>query len=85
MQPLNGVDDQEGSIETVVNRNTDDPGRHGFEADEEFLAMLQQVYFMYYNVRYLTTSPNDRINDMNLVAIRGKTRKSCRTGACANG
>lgn len=24
--------------------------RHGFEADEEFLAMLQQVYFMYYNV-----------------------------------
>ena len=28
----------------------DDP-RHGFEADEEFLAMLTQVYFMYYNVR----------------------------------
>lgn len=28
----------------------EDIARHGFEHDEQFLTMLQQVYFMYYNV-----------------------------------
>lgn len=35
--------------------------RHGFEHDEQFLTMLQQVFFMYYNVR-ISLQPQQRPN-----------------------
>lgn len=34
--------------------------RHGFEHDEQFLTMLQQVFFMYYNVPRLLKIDGDR-------------------------
>lgn len=78
---------------TLVSQgdSLEEVSRHGFEHDEQFLTMLQQVYFMYYNVRGASfTASMDRFvdgvrtSDMSPVVTPGKIRRLCLTGACAS-
>lgn len=70
----------------TISDTADEIARHGFEHDEQFLTMLQQVYFMYYNVGWTVRNKGDteqdRTRDTSLVAIRDKTQKSCLIGEC---
>lgn len=51
---------------TLVSQgdSVEEIARHGFDHDEQFLTMLQQVFFMYYNVGMTCAHCGQEIKDI---------------------